>query len=194
MLGSTNIKRVDFRAPSQGEDNCAAVARDLLQHLGPAFSVATPCAAPGAKRDSKSERGFDFSVREPCGCIVEIQVTRVPEETHYAEMAKATRDSTFVVDQREHSQLLAAIERALEAKTGVTPPEERSRRILAIDGLCPSLGLTFFLTGKRFSNTREVFGWRGAVVVIGNGNAVWLGCTEWPPCPIHGQPTETRAP
>ena len=182
LFGATAITRVDHCRPSQGEDNCESVARELVTSLGPGFAIEQPCPLPGARRDSRSEQGFDFSVREPCGHITEVQVTRIPEQGHFAAMALASRAGTYVLDKRPHSDLVDSIEAALANKTNATPPVDRSRRILAIDGLCPSLGFSFFLTGIRFTNTQNVFGWRGVVLVAGNGNCIWLGSETWPPC------------
>lgn len=190
LFGASGITRVDHRSPSQGEDNCDSVARELLASLGPGFAIEQPCPLQGARRDSKSEQGFDFSLRQPCGHIVEVQVTRVPEEDHFAAQAYATWKGTYVLDQRAHSKLVASIQDALERKTRVTPPQDRSRRILAIDGLCPSIGFNFFLTGIRFTNIQTEFGWRGAVIVAGRGNAIWLGSEAWPQCVECRLPTD----
>ncbi len=190
LFGASSITRVDHRSPSQGEDNCESVARELLASLGPGFAIEQPCPAPWAKRDSKSEQGFDFSLRQPCGHVVEVQVTRVPDGEHFAAQKSASRTGTYVLDQRAHSGLVALVEAALEKKTRGTPPADRSRRILAIDGLCPSVGFTFFLTGIRFTNTQAKFGWRGVVIVAGLGNAIWLGSEAWPPCVGCPKPTD----
>lgn len=186
LLGSHAVTRLEHRRPSQGEDNCAAVAEELRRHLGTEFAIYQDCPPLGAARDSRKEQGFDFSIQEPCRCITEVQVTRVPEERHLADLARAAQAGTYLVDERSHSSLVAAIEAALRNKTAATPPKDRARRILAIDGLCPSLGFCFFMTGIRFTNTRDVFGWRGVVVVADHGNAIWLGSESWPPCTKHG--------
>lgn len=177
------ITRYDYRNPSQGEDNCELVASELLASLGEGYIIKQCCPAKGAKRDSKSEEGVDFSIeKQHCGLIVEIQVTRLPDQKHYAETAKAIKKNTYAMDSQENFELIQLIECAIEEKTKKTPPVDRARRILVIDGICPSVGLNFFLTGIRFTDTQKVFGWLGVVIVAGNQNCIWLGQEGWPQC------------
>jgi hypothetical protein len=177
------ITRYDYRQPSQGEDNCKLVASELLAYLGEGYKIKQPCPTKGAKRDSKSENGADFSVENlQCGQIVEIQVTRLPDQKHYAETAKAINNNTYAEDSQNHDELFRLIECAIEEKTKKTPQADRAKRILAIDGICPSVGFNFFLTGIRFVDTQQVFGWLGVVIVAGNQNCIWLGQEDWPPC------------
>ena len=141
------ITRFDYRIPSQGEDNCELVASELLASLGKGYIIKQRCPTKGAKRDSKSEKGVDFSIeKQQCGQIVEVQVTRLPDQKHYAETAKAIKNNTYAVDSQEHSELIRLIECAIEEKTKKTPTKDRAKRILAIDGMSPSVGLNFFLT------------------------------------------------
>ncbi len=181
------INRLQRGKPSQGEDNCQPVARAMLAWLGDGFEVAAPCPEKGAKRDSAKERGFDFSIREPCGHTTEVQVTRVPEKEHFAALGAANRKGEAVVDERPHSTLIGLIESALRDKTDVTPSGDRAHRILAIDGRDPSVGFNFFLTGVRFTNTQEVFGWHGVVLVIDERNMLFFGREGWPDCPECGR-------
>lgn len=182
-FGPTGITRLEQRKPSQGEDNCQPVARAMLAWLGDGFEVAAPCPEKGAKRDSAKERGFDFSIREPCGHTTEVQVTRVPEREHFAALGAANRSGEAVIDERSHSTLVELIEVALRDKTDATPSGDRAHRVLAIDGRDPSVGFNFYLTGVRFVDTAEVFGWRGVVLVVDERNMLFFGREGWPDCP-----------
>lgn len=185
-FGPKGITRLEQGKPSQGEDNCQPVARAMLARLGDGFEVAAPCPEKGAKRDSAKERGFDFSIREPCGHTTEVQVTRVPEEEHFAALGAANRSGDAVIDERSHSTLVELIEVALRDKTDVTPSGDRAHRVLAIDGRDPSVGLNFYLTGVRFVDTEAVFGWRGVVLVVDERNMLFFGSEGWPTCPECG--------
>ncbi len=191
-FGQDGITRYDFRKPSQGEDNCELVASELLASLGEGYIIKQRCPAKGERRDSQSEKGVDFSIEnQQCGQIVEVQVTRLPDQKHYAETAKAIKNSTYAEDSQENFDLIQLIECAINEKTRKTPPVDRARRILAIDGICPSVGLNFFLTGLRFTDTQKVFGWLGVVIVAGNKNCMWLGQEGWPQCQCSKCRTES---
>lgn len=181
-FGETGITRLERRKPSQGEDNCWSVAEAMLAWLGKGFEIAAPCAEKGSKRHPITERGFDFSIQEPCGHTTEVQVTRVPENDHFAELKAAHRRGEAVLDERSHSTLIELIECAIRKKSERYPDGDRASRILAIDGRDPSVGLNFHLTGVRFVNTAEVFGWRGVVLVIDERNTLLFGRDSWPDC------------
>jgi hypothetical protein len=159
----------------------------MLAWLGDGFEVAAPCPEKGAKRDSAKERGFDFSIREPCGHTTEVQVTCVPENDYYSALATAHRNGEAVIGTRPHGALIELLECAIRRKSEHYPAKDRATRILAIDGRCPSVGLNYFLTGVRFTNTEEVFGWRGVVLVIDERNMLFFGRDRWPDCPGCGR-------
>lgn len=181
-FGPMGITRMEQKKPSQGEDNCGPVAEAMLAWLGDGFKLATPCPEMGAKRDSANEEGVDFSIREPCGHTTGVQVTSLPDTNRKRALAVAHREGEAHVDERSQSTLIELIECAIKKKSDRYPSTDRATRILAIDGRCPSVGFNFFLTGVRFTNTREVFGWRGVVLVADKRNMIFFGSEGWPDC------------
>lgn len=179
-FGAKGISRIQQGRPSQGEDNCGPVCAVVLAWLGDDFAVGQPCPEEGAKRDSVIERGFDFTVHLPCGHETEIQVTRIKEEAHFAALGK----EGHVSDEREHATLVDLIEDTVRSKSDKTPPSDRSKRILAIDGRCPSVGLNLFFANVRFVNMSEVFGWGGVLLVVDKSNTRFLDRDRWPACPL----------
>lgn len=179
---SDRITRSDYRQPSQGEDNCELVADELLSCLGDEYSIKDPCPLKSAKRDSKNEKGFDFSIQKRCGQVIEVQVTRVPDNEHFGRMARAAKNYTYAEDEQAITELLYLVERSIEEKTKKTPVADQAKRILAIDGTCPSVGFFFFLTGQRLTVTENISEWYGVVVVAGNQNCLWIGRQGIDPC------------
>lgn len=177
-VGSTGIQRMEHGQPERGEDNCGPVAKAMLAWLGSTFTLAAPCPEPGAKRDSKAERGFDFLLREPCGHESEVQVTRVDEHAHYSALARGVA----VQDERSHSTLVDLIDHTVAQKSERTPIVDRQRRILAIDGRHPSIGFVLFTTRVKFIDMADVFRWRGVLLVDGV-NTRFLDRDDWPTCP-----------
>ena len=177
-FGADEINRLQVGRPSQGEDNCRPICATVLAWLGGSFAVGQPCPEPGARRDSANERGYDFSLRSPCGHGVEIQVTRVVEQAHYAALGRGQP----VLDNRAHGKLIALVEETVRKKTDRTPLADRSKRILAIDGRDPSVALNLFLANVRFVDMSEVFGWGGVLLVVDERNTRFLDRETWPDC------------
>ena len=181
-IGPEKIVRLQEGRSSQGEDNCEPIASITLAWLGDEFKLGQPCPVPGAKRDSTSERGFDFTVLAPCGHHVEIQVTRLVEREHFAALGKGEP----VLDERAHVRLIELIDETVRRKAQATPPADRSKRILAIDGRDPSVGLNLFFANVKFVDMSEVFGWAGVLLVIDDRNTRFLDRDCWPTCHICG--------